>query len=296
VESTKETSIDGPVIAVTDPRELYLDLMKKCLTRYVCEETLKPYEVPAWGGPIKRWLKRRLVDALRARGIETFERAPFNREARALGRDTPMEAETMIGLRRLDNVQECVTTVIREGIPGDLVETGVWRGGACIFMRAILAAYNDTTRRVWCADSFRGLPAPNVSEYPADIVAQWHERKDLVVSLETVKQNFARYGMLDSQVQFLEGWFKDTLPTAPIDCCAVIRLDGDMYESTRDSLKHLYPKLSPGGFVIVDDYGLPEDTCRRAVHDFRDTQGIREPIIDIDGYGAYWRRTPIAAR
>src|SRR5215470_16372239 len=267
------TSVQRPVMVTRDPRELYLDLMKKCLTRYVCEETLKPYEVPAWGGPVKRWLKRRLVEALRARGIETFERAPFDREARALGRDSPMEAETMIGLRRLDNLQECVTTVIREGIPGDLVETGVWR-----------------------ADSFQGLPAPNVTAYPADSAAWWHNRKDLAVSLEAVKQNFARYGMLDSQVEFLEGWFKDTLPTAPIDRCAVIRLDGDMYESTMDSLKNLYPKLSPGGFVIVDDYGLVEDTCRRAVHDFRDAHSIHEPIIDIDGWGVYWRRTPVRVR
>jgi len=284
------------MMETSDPRELYLDLIKKCLTRFVCEETMRPYQIAPWGGPIKRWLKKRLMEALRARGIEPMERAAFNREARTMGRDTPMEAETMIGLRRMDNVQECVTTVIREEIPGDLVEAGVWRGGACIFMRAILAAYGDTTRTVWCADSFEGLPAPNVTEYPADVVAEWHERKDLVVSLDTVKQNFARYGMLDSQVQFLKGLFKDTLPTAPIDRCAVIRLDGDMYESTMDSLKYLYPKLSPGGFVIVDDYGLPEDTSRRAVHDFRDLHGIREPIIDIDGYGAYWRRTPPGTR
>ena len=284
------------MMETSDPRELYLDLIKKCLTRFVCEETLRPYQIPAWGGPIKRWLKHKLMTTLRARGIEPMERAAFDREARTMGRDTPMEAETMIGLRRMDNVQECVTTVIREEVPGDLVEAGVWRGGACIFMRAILAAYGDTTRTVWCADTFEGLPPPNVTEYPADIVAQWHERKDLVVSLDTVKQNFARYGMLDNQVQFLKGLFKDTLPTAPIDRCAVIRLDGDMYESTMDSLKYLYPKLSPGGFVIVDDYGLPEDTSRRAVHDFRDLHGIREPIIDIDGYGAYWRRTQIKTR
>ena len=293
---TRGISAHDPMMETSDPRELYLDLIKKCLTRFVCEETLRPYQIPAWGGPIKRGLKKKLMDVLRARGIELMERAAFDREARTMGRDTPVEAETMIGLRRMDNVQECVTTVIREAVPGDLVEAGVWRGGACIFMRAILAAYGDTTRIVWCADTFEGLPAPNVTEYPADIVAEWHERKDLVVSLDTVKQNFARYGMLDSQVQFLKGLFKDTLPTAPIDRCAVIRLDGDMYESTMDSLKYLYPKLSPGGFVIVDDYGLPEDTSRRAVHDFRDLHGIREPIIDIDGYGAYWRRTPLGTR
>jgi O-methyltransferase len=279
-----------------DPKDLYLDLMKKCLTRYIFEETLKPYEVPAWQGPLKRWLKERMMSALRARGIEPFERAPLDRTARELGRDTPLEAETMIGLRRLDNVQECVTTVIREDVPGDLVETGVWRGGTCIFMRAILAAYGDTTRKVWCADSFRGLPIPSVDDYPADSVAQWHKRQDLVVSLDVVKKNFTRYGMLDRQVGFLEGWFKDTLPSAPIVRCAVIRLDGDMYESTMDALRSLYVKLSPGGFVIVDDYGLPEETSRRAVDDFRQTHGIREPIIDIDGFGAYWRRSWGGAR
>lgn len=290
---TKGISAHDPMMETSDPRELYLDLIKKCLTRFVCEETWKPYQIPPWGGPIKRWLKKRLLDTLRARGMEAVERATtFDREARTIGRDTPMEAETMIGLRRMDNLQECVTTVIREKIPGDLVETGVWRGGACIFMRAILAAYGDTTRIVWCADSFEGLPLPNVADYPFDVEAEWHQRKDLVISLEEVKQNFARYGLLDEQVRFLKGWFKDTLPTAPIDRCAVMRLDGDMYESTMDALKTLYPKLSPGGFVIADDYGLPENTCRQAVHDFRDVHGIREPIIDIDGYGAYWRRTP----
>ena len=275
-----------------DAKDLYLDLLKRCLTRYLWEETLTPYEVPPWGGPLKQWLKTRVVDALRARDIEPFQRVPFDRAVRELGRDWPAEAETMIGLRRLDNIQECVTTVLRENVPGDLVETGVWRGGASIFMRAILAAYGDTTRKVWCADSFRGLPVPNLVDYPADKVAQWHTRQELAISLDAVQKNFARYGMLDAQVEFLEGWFKDTLPNAPIDKCAVIRLDGDMYESTMDALRSLYGKLSPGGFLIIDDYGIPEDTCRRAIHDFRQAHSIREPIVDIDGWGAYWRRAP----
>ncbi len=278
-----------------DAKDLYLDLLKKCLTRYIGGETLRPYEVPPWGGPLKRWLKKKLANGLRARGLAPFERVPFNRSVRELGRDWPVEAETMIGLRRLDNIQECVTTVIKEDVPGDLVETGVWRGGASIFMRAVLAAYGDATRKVWCADSFRGLPRPNVADYPADKIAKWHERQELVVSLDVVKENFARYGMLDAQVEFLEGWFKDTLPNAPIDRCAVIRLDGDMYESTMDALNSLYAKLSPGGFLIIDDYGIPEDTCRRAIHDFRQAHNIREPIVDIDGWGAYWRRDPAAA-
>lgn len=182
---------------------------------------------------------------MRARGIEPFQRVLLDRSVRELGRDWPVEAETMIGLRRLDNIQECVTTVLKEDVPGDLVETGVWRGGASIFMRAVLAAYQDTTRKVWCADSFRGLPTPNLENYPADKIARWHKRPELAVSLEVVKKNFARYGMLDTQVEFLEGWFKDTLPNAPIGRCAVIRLDGDMYESTMDSLNRLYGSCRP---------------------------------------------------
>ena len=196
----------------------------------------------------------------------------------------------MIGLRRLDNLQYCVETVLRDGVAGDLLEAGVWRGGASIFMRAVLAVHGNTDKMVWCADSFQGLPRPDLTQYPDDKVSWWHLATDLAVPIEKVKANFARYGLLDEQVQFLAGWFKDTLPHAPIKALSVIRLDGDMYESTMDGLTNLYHKLSPGGFLIVDDYGLPEDSCRRAVHDFRASNGIADPIVDVDGYGAYWRK------
>ena len=96
----------------------------------------------------------------------------------------------------------------------------------------------------------------------------WTLSHTIAVSLDEVKANFSRYGMLDQPVHFLKGWFKDTLPTAPIERLAILRLDGDMYSSTFDALKHLYPKLSRGGFVIVDDYHI--DACRKAVTDFRE--------------------------
>jgi O-methyltransferase len=90
-----------------------------------------------------------------------------------------------------------------------------------------------------------------------------HKARELAVSLEQVKANFDRYGLLDDQVRFLKGWFRDTLPVAPIERLAVLRLDGDMYESPMDTLVNLYPKLSEGGYVIVDDYGaIP--ACRQA--------------------------------
>jgi O-methyltransferase len=199
----------------------------------------------------------------------------------------------MIGLKRLDNLQTCVERVLHEGVPGDLIETGVWRGGATIFMRAILTAYGVKDRQVWVADSFEGLPLPDPEKYPEDEGDEFHtpELEILAVPLEEVRDNFRGYGLLDEQVRFLRGWFRDTLPEAPIKSLAVLRLDGDMYESTMDALVNLYPKLSPGGYCIVDDYGAIE-ACRQAVHDYRDAHDIGEEIIPIDWSGIFWRRSP----
>jgi O-methyltransferase len=230
---------------------LYLDLLKKCLTRSIFPE-------------------RTTYDPA------TRTHMPFDATLRAVGRDWPEEAETMIGLRRLDSLQWCVLDVLERGVPGDLIETGVWRGGATILMRAVLKAYGDT-RLVWVADSFEGLPRPDPSRYPADEGVRYHEREELAVSLETVQQNFARYGLLDDQVRFLPGWFRETLPAAPIERLAVLRLDGDMYESTIVALDALYPRLSPGGYVIVDDYKLVR--CRAAVDDFRVAHAIHEELV-----------------
>ena len=197
---------------------------------------------------------------------------------------------TMVGVKALDNVQLCVEEVLTRGVPGDFIEAGVWRGGVTIFMRAILAAYGVTDRRVWVADSFEGLPPPDADQYPRDKGLTFHLVPEIAVSVEQVKAHFDRYGLLDDQVRFLKGWFRDTLPTAPIESLAVLRLDGDMYESTMDSLVHLYPKLSIGGYLIVDDYAKILQ-CREAVHDFRAAHGITEKILPVDWGVAYWRRT-----
>lgn len=267
---------------------LYLDLLKRTLTRTGFGEAYRPFTVSS---------KRRFVFPFYAAlyfvlsrfGIEMMEREPFDPAARATGRDRPVDAETMIGLRRLDNLQACIEDVLNQGIPGDLIETGVWRGGAVIFMRGVLAAHRDRERRVWAADSFQGLPRPDAARYAADRGDLHWARIELAVSLDEVKRNFERYGLLDERVRFLAGWFKDTLPTAPIDRIAVLRLDGDLYESTIDALRSLYPKLSIGGWTIIDDYGAVA-ACAKAVEDYRREHGITEPIEDIDGVGVCWRR------
>ena len=206
---------------------------------------------------------------------------------RAVGRDWPSQAETMIGTARMRNLRTLTQRALEEHVPGDLIETGVWRGGACIYMRGILAAAGDAKRRVFVADSFCGLPPPDEAVYPADAGDAHHTYPQLAVSRADVEANFQRYGLMDEQVIFLEGWFKDTLPTAPLDQLAILRLDGDMYESTMDALNALYAKVSPGGFVIVDDYVL--NACKMAIDDFRSRHGISATMHEVDGAAVWWQ-------
>lgn len=221
--------------------------------------------------------------------MDPWSPADYDKDRRLIGRDWPRSAMTMIGTVRMRNIRALVEDVISEGVAGDLIETGVWRGGACIYMRGILAAHGISDRRVWVADSFAGLPPPDPTTYPADSGDAHHTYEDLVVSLDQVKANFAKYDLLDDQVVFLPGWFSDTLHTASINEISILRLDGDMYSSTMDALNALYAKVSPGGFVIVDDYILKP--CRDAVEDFRKTHRISDPLQEVDGAAVYWRKS-----
>jgi O-methyltransferase len=211
----------------------------------------------------------------------------YSARARELGRDWPSLAHTMIGTVRMRNLRQICEMMIMDDISGDFIETGVWRGGACIYMKAIIEAYGDSRRRVFVADSFRGLPPPDETAYPSDTDSPFHTWPHLAISRQTVEDNFRRYGLLDDRVIFLEGWFKDTLPSAPIENLAVLRLDGDMYESTIQALEALYHKVSRGGAVIVDDFQI--SACAKAVHDFRANHNIDSPLLPIDGWSMWWR-------
>ena len=257
---------------------LYLDLLKQILTRKIVPEKYRPLSGlsrPSRG--IYKMLFTILHPILASKDLEIVRRYETDWAKREDGLDWPPDAETMVGIKRLENVQACIADVVREGVPGDLIEAGTWRGGSAISMRAALAALGDTTRTVWVADSFEGLPKPDAEKYPRDAGdTHWQSNEYLAVSLESVQGNFKRYGLLDDRVRFLKGWFKDTLPTAPITKLAVARLDGDMYESTIQALGSLYPKISIGGYLIIDDYGLPG--CKAAVDDYRETNAIKEEI------------------
>lgn len=273
----------------TDPASLYLDLMKRTLSFALWDEPGLPIEVvDVVRSPLRRALYTALARLFGRAGLRILRRNRASEGARHSGEVYPMLAHTMIGMQRLDNLQACIEGALADDVPGDLIETGVWRGGACILMRAVLAAHGVADRRVFLADSFAGLPPPDAETYPHDRGDRHHERDIFVVSRAEVEESFRRYGLLDEQVVFLEGWFRDTLPKAPIEALAVMRLDGDMYQSTREALESLYPRLSPGGYCIIDDYAIP--SCRKAVEDYRREHGIQEPTQGIDRSSCFWRK------
>jgi hypothetical protein len=257
---------------LSKPAQLYLDLLKRSLTNTIFE-----VEPDANQTDTGRYV---------AAAITHYQQS---------------SAVAMVSLVRLNHLQDCIRDVIHDGVAGDFIETGVWRGGVTIFMRALLHVLDVKDRTIWAADSFEGLPEPDPVKYPRESkafksAAMTKYYKHLAAGLDEVKRNFAAYGMLDEQVKFLQGWFSDTLPTAPVEKLALMRLDGDYYESTRDALVNLYDKLSVGGYVIIDDYGEDSWTyCRKAVDEFREARGITDPLIQVDRPCWYWRKS-VASR
>lgn len=275
---------------MNDINNMYIELLKQVLTDYHRVEfpEYRPINTTYRGSKISKFMMLNFLDRrLRGKSFLICQKVEIDPQKRWNGRDWPANAETMIGIKRLENLQYCISEVIKNNVEGDLIETGVWRGGATIFMKALLKAANDQKRVVWVADSFEGLPKPN-AKYDADKHDQLYTCRELAVPLEEVRRNFEKYGLLDEKVKFLKGWFKDTLPTAPISKLAVLRLDGDMYQSTMDGLVNLYPKLSKGGFAIIDDYLLPP--CKLAVQDFRQKNNITEEIKAINEVAVFWKK------
>ncbi|MCA0351005.1 MAG: TylF/MycF family methyltransferase [Chloroflexi bacterium] len=270
--------------------QLYLDLLKRCIMGLVYED--QP-------------LRNIVYEPFSINAPYTGPYSTFDREKRLNGHEWPSQAHTMLSMHRLNNIQSLVTDILEKQIPGDLIETGVWRGGATIFMRGILKAYNCNDRTVWVADSFQGFPKneeegllgetespglPQDQHGPPPKPIQ--DILDLLwkgTAYDDVRQHFEQYGLLDDQVKFLKGWFCHTLHQAPIDNLALLRLDGDLYDSTYDALEALYPKVSQGGYVIVDDYATFEE-CYNAVHDYLESIGAEVTMQPIDEDSVFWQK------
>ena len=200
---------------------------------------------------------------------------------------------TMLPRKTLENIEECIRKIVEDKIEGDFVETGVWRGGACIFANALFKKLNSP-RKIYVYDSFEGLPVPDAEKYPMDSGDTHYQIPELSVSLDTVISNFKLIDEDISNIVFVKGWFKDTVKDNNIDKIAILRLDGDMYESTVDPINYLYPKVNIGGFCIVDDYN-PKFGAHHVANSYRADHNISEELQIFDGnshglLSAYWRK------
>ncbi len=281
------TPVLVPAREATLPEEMYLELLKRALIRALVAESFERHTFQPTR-PLFKSLYAGMKRLLALRSLELVRVTPSTAdgylESGHEAKNRVETAETMIGLRQLDNLEFCAQDVLRNNVPGDFLEAGVWRGGVPIFMRGILKAYKDEQWCVWVVDSFEGLPGPD----PGKDSFGW-TAGEMAVSIQEVKQNFARYSLLDDKVKFVKGFFKDTLP-GPITRLSILRVDADLYESTIDVLNALYSKLSVGGYAIFDDYqNLPD--CRRAIHEYRELHGVHHPIVPIDRRAVYWQKT-----
>jgi O-methyltransferase len=265
-------------LSATDER--YLALLRKVLLGLI-------YPEGEWEAIEKITLAEQLLQL--PPEILMLRKVPFDPGERELGNDWPPLGYTMVGGKRLDNIRACVERVLADDVPGDFLEAGVWRGGSAMYMRALLRVHDVPDRVVWLADSFQGMPLPTDADNASDPGKDLSRENYLRVSEQDVRDNFRRLDLLDEkQVRFLKGWFKDTLPTAPVDRLALLRLDGVHYSSTMDTLTAMYDKVTPGGFVIVDDYYTWKG-CQQAVDEFRTTRNITAPLERVDWSGAFWR-------
>lgn len=272
-----------------DTQSPYLDLLKKVLIDYdsIGSFELHPLSIvnPNW----KTFFLYPLDQLLKKRNFTICKLKYVTEEKRINGLDWPARAKTMIGLKRLNNIEYCIKDILDNNIEGDFIETGVWRGGATIFMKAVLNELDNIDKQIWLADSFQGVPIPKEYKYFADKGNRLFQMRILKATKEDVENNFKKFNLLDEKIIFLEGWFSETLPSAPIKSLSLLRLDGDLYESTYLALKYLYPKLSKGGYVIVDDFNA-FSYCKKAVIDFRMKNGIKEDIVEIDKEAVFWRK------
>jgi len=195
---------------------------------------------------------------------------------------------SMLGEHKLDTLRYCTEDCLKNNIRGDIIETGVWKGGATIFFTGILKAHGNTDKKVFVADSFEGLPPPDATKWPQDKGDTSYKRTDLAISVQDVQDNFRKFNLLSENVVCIKGFFEHSLQSADIEKLAVLRLDGDMYGSTITVLEQLYHKLEIGGYLILDDWLI--SGARQALLDFRERMGIEEVLYE-DFSGVFWKKS-----
>lgn len=242
---------------------------------------------------LRSWIRRLGIDVVRYDGRQS-EALPADIDARAAAIMRLVRSHTMTSAERLFALVQAVRYVCAAAVAGDIVECGVWRGGSMMAAAHTLRECGDTTRRLFLFDTFEGMSAPTARDVGIDgraanelLAAQ--DRSDpesawCYATLEDVRAAMLSTGYEASRVHFVKGKVEDTIPAAAPQRIAILRLDTDWYESTRHELEHLYPRLSPGGVLIIDDYGHWAG-CRQAVDEYFASRGVHVLLNRVDYTG-----------
>lgn len=232
------------------------------------EDDLKVSTARAWASRVKAYAPRPRELARPARYVQNVRLIERLRN----------ESLTMLATHRARNLIEFAREVEREGIPGSIVDCGVWNGGSTVLM-----AIGAPNREIWALDSFEGMPRPG----PRDPDARPEWEGMIRGSEASLSDGFDRYIGDTSRLHVVKGWFQDTLPGAldGVDEIAILHVDADWYESVKLVLETLYERVVPGGMVAIDDFKVWQG-ARDATLEFRRRENVRSPMRE----GHYWRK------
>ena len=260
---------------------------------------------------VKRPLKQSFVLHSAYKLVRDFRQIPRARvtEVDALSAIVRVLPKTMLPMSRLLDLYEIVKRLNQEGVKGNLVECGVWNGGAVGLMAIANRRHPGPARQLHLYDSFEGLPKP--TEFDTDVYSGYlEERKKLPGAAHEMEGRTAigacrgtseleveqfltnRLGVNRDELVFHVGWFQDTVPASreSIGDIALLRLDGDWYEFTKVCIENLFDNVVPGGFIVIDDYGTFEG-CRKAIDEFFVGRQIRPNFIHSDADCVFFRKT-----
>jgi O-methyltransferase len=201
---------------------------------------------------------------------------------------------TLTSPERIHALIEATRYIVQHRIAGDIVECGVWRGGSMMAVARVLLELGDVSRDLWLFDTFDGMTPPTERDVRFDGITAAEilaiHKKEVPTSywayapLAEVRQNLARTGYDSNKIHFVQGRVEDTLPEQAPQRISLLRLDTDWYESTYHELRHLFPRLSSGGVLIIDDYGWFKG-CRQATDEYIQEHDLRLLLVRIDHPG-----------